>query len=207
MLTKIEKINFWKHTFDFLILYVYLLCILLFTNCTQQNKPEKTEKIADSLSIQTQDKAEDDAAFSEYSLYYLVSAESGYDYHKLKEVAMQLSQFLDIKFDTLGRYYNQAKKRIVLPDDDPDELFAGEYFFRRDPGNFISIEMQSSYPDTITFKSESLFKTFYSDSLKMFVFAGMYESKKQADSLLKLIKPSCKSATVIPAQIYMGCMH
>ncbi|WP_262490545.1 hypothetical protein [Hymenobacter sp. CRA2] len=35
--------------------------------------------------------------------------------------------------DTLGRFFDEQKNLIRLPDDDEDELYAGDYFPRRCP--------------------------------------------------------------------------
>lgn len=114
---------------------------------------------------------------------------------------------MHIPFDTLDRYYNSHKKKIVLPDKYEDDIWAGEYYFRRDTDEFVSVEMKKAYIDTLTIRRKDLEEKFYDDSTRMFVFASMYTNKSKADSLFKILKPKFPKLTIIPTKIYQGCMH
>jgi len=138
-------------------------------------------------------------------LYHIVCVEEGDDYNSLHKTALNVSKFLKFKFDSLERYYNPIKKRVVLPDNHPDEIYAGEYFFRRNGDDFVSIEMRNYYRD-ISLKDDG-HDFFYSDTTKMFVFAAMFGEKKQADSLVNILKKQFKTTKIIASNIYMGCMH
>lgn len=134
-------------------------------------------------------------------------AAAGYHYDSLRSIALETAGLLHAEFDTFHRYYHPLKKRIVLPNDFEDDIWAGEYYPRRVGERFVSIEMRDAYIDTLTVKSETAREAFYADTLKMFVFAAMYPEKKSADSILHILKPRFKEAAIIPDEIYMGCMH
>lgn len=147
----------------------------------------------------------DDQSGDETQLYHIVCVEEGDNYRSLRETGLKVSKFLGFKFDSLERYYDKRKKRVVLPKDHPDEIYAGEYFFRRYNDDFVSIEMRNAYPDPSLKDDGNSF--FYSDTTKMFVFAAMYCEKKEADKLANTLKKQFKNTIVISSNIYMGCMH
>ncbi len=131
---------------------------------------------------------------SDYAIYYVAIADSGNEYYPLDRLMYSISASLHIKVDTMARYYNTTKKHIVLPDDDEDEMYRGEYYPRRDGGDFLSVEYTALY-DTLASENN------------MCVVAGLFTTKKSADSLLQLIRPVAGKAFVIKASIYEGCMH
>ncbi len=163
---------------------------------------DKIVKPVEVLQIET-----DSSENEEYELNYVVSVAEGYDYDSLREIALEASELLKFRFDSLDRYFNRTRKKIVLPDNYDDEIWAGDYYFRRFADSIVSIEMRSAYIDISTNDNENAKIKFYSDTLKMFVFANMYANKKQADSLLRILKPQFEQTTIIPTEIYMGCMH
>ncbi len=186
----------------FIIIVTQLVACLDKTTGLKQSSTD-TIKAADNDSLITGDVVSED----EYELNYVVAVAEGYDYDSLRQIAKQTSELLKFKFDTLDRYFNTSRKKIVLPDNYEDEIWAGDYFFRRFGDTIVSIEMSSAYIDTLTNKDESAKAKFYTDTLKMFVFANMYDNKRQADSLVKILKPTFKQTIIIPTEIYMGCMH
>lgn len=191
-----------------LILIIALICLVSCTDNSDKTSNQK-DNPSDSLSIANQGSQTDENYIPEnnYELYFVVVVADGYNYNSLKRIALEASEYLKYKFDTLDRYFNPSRKKIVLPDNYEDDIWAGEYYLRREGGDFVSIEMQGSYIDTLTEKDKTASELFYADTLKMFVFANMYPEKKYADSLLKILKPKFKHATIIPTKIYMGCMH
>lgn len=191
--------------------FIILIAFFYLVSCSDNSdKTMKQQNInSDTLSIADQEAQSNSDYTSEndYELNYVVKVADGYDYDSLRTIALATSEYLKFKFDTLDRYYNPLRKKIVLPDNYADDIWSGEYYFRRYGDSIVSIEMSVAYIDTLTDKNENAKKTFYSDTLKMFVFANMFTDKKKADSLLKILKPKFKRATIIPTEIYMGCMH
>ncbi|MBL7883628.1 MAG: hypothetical protein JNL69_06140 [Bacteroidia bacterium] len=186
------------------VLIIINIFIFIISCSNSKNKINSNEINANDSIYQSQ---ENYISESEYELNYVVSVANGYNYDSLRQIAIQASDFLKFNFDTLSRYYNTEKKKIILHENDIDDMWAGEYYLRRSGENIVSIEMQTAYIDTLTIKDKIATERFYSDTLKMFVFATMYTNKKQADSLLKILKPKYKQASIIPTEIYMGCMH
>ena len=131
---------------------------------------------------------------SDHAIYYVAIADSGSEYAPLDRLMYTISGALHINVDTMGRYYNTTKKQIVLPDDNEDELYRGEYYPRREGADFLSVEYTALYD---TSASEH----------NMCVVAGLFDTKKSADSILKLISPTATKAFVIKASIYEGCLH
>jgi len=189
----------------FLIIIIVLIQLASCSDKTTKQKDSNT----DTVSTTDQDSRIDGnyTAENEYELNYVVAVADGYDYDSLRKIALETSELLKFKFDTLDRYFNTTRKKIVLPDNYEDDIWAGEYYFRRFGDSAVSIEMRSAYIDTLTSKDENSSTKFYADTLKMFVFADMYNNKSQADSLLNILKPKFKQTTIIPTNIYMGCMH
>jgi len=131
---------------------------------------------------------------SDYVILYLAIADTGKDYNSLRTEMFAINKALAIPIDTMGRYYNTKKKEIVLPDDDNDEMYRGQYFPRRFPSVSLSLEYYKTYDDISTSKNIAL-------------VAGMYEHKASADSALAAISSLGRHAFVLKAPVYAGCMH
>lgn len=183
----------------------FIIILLYFVSCSNSSTEtsNQTAVIVDSSNTLN----DNHPIESEYELNYVISVASGYNYDSLREIAIEVSHFLKLKFDTLNRYYNTENKKIILHEDDPDDIWAGDYYLRRGGDDFVSIEMQTAYIDTALVKDQKATELFYADTLKMFVFANIYKDKKTADSLLKILKPKYKQSIIIPTEMYMGCMH
>jgi hypothetical protein len=145
------------------------------------------------IPIKQQDTSDDNIA-DETAVYYVVVTDTGTNYYQLKEKMENIHQTLNISIDTMGRYYNKAKDLIALPDNDSDEIYAGDYYPRRYPTNFLSLEYMALYNRGSSIKTIAL-------------IAGIYENKNSADSALKILKPVRSNAFAIKSSIYMGCMH
>jgi len=128
-----------------------------------------------------------------FANYYVVVADTGIDYYFLREEMIALKNSAGMTIDTMGRYYNLKKQLIALPDDDPDEIYAGDYFPRRYPGINLSLEYLHSYKRDAKEKMIAL-------------VAGICENKTSADSVLKTIS-SQNGAFAFKAKVYVGCMH
>lgn len=192
-----------KKTFLLLSLALALLA------CNNSVDSSNTLTKADSIIVKPNDSlVEDEYELDpEYEVNYIVALTEGYNYDSLHRVALDAAELLDIKFDSLDRYYNTKRKKIILPENYEDDMWAGEYYFRRSADAFVSIEMKYMYADTLTEKNEDALQKFTADSLKMFVFAGMSPNKATADSLARLLKPHYGKLQVFPSNIFMGCMH
>lgn len=145
------------------------------------------------------------SGIGDYQLYYIVSADEGTDYTSLRATAIKVSEKLKVGFDTLERGYDSKKQRVILPCNHPDEIYACDYLLRRHGDDFVSIEMRNAYPDTFLKDDGNSF--FYSDTTKMYICAAICGEKRQADSLVKILKKQFANAKVIENEIYMGCMH
>jgi hypothetical protein len=106
----------------------------------------------------------------------------------------QISTTTGIKIDTLNRSYRADKNLIALADDDEDEMYAGDYFPRRFPGDFLSIEYLSIYDEQASEKTMGL-------------IAGIYEKKSQADSALQIVNRSGHKAITRKTRMFIGCLH
>jgi hypothetical protein len=127
--------------------------------------------------------------------YYLVIIDTNSNYFSLDAKMYQLHKRLDYPIDTGGNYYNIKKDEIMLPENDEDEIYAGTYYHRRYPSQFLSLEYLDSYDG-----NNSKPKT-------ICLLAGIYETKLSADSAcekLRLIEPK---TYVQKSSIYIGCIH
>ena len=126
--------------------------------------------------------------------YYFLIADTSNNYYDLQAKMYRFSELFNQKVDTLGRYFNHKKKKIIIPESDPDEVFAGEYLQRRDPSETISIEHLDSYSQKAKTK-------------KMALVMGVYESKVKADSAFYSLAKTVPNAYLLYANVYIGCLH
>lgn len=131
---------------------------------------------------------------SEYTTYYIVVTDTGENYYLLRQKMLQLSYKFNIETDSMGRTFNPAKQLIALPENDADELYAGEYFPRRFPSEFLSLEYLETY------KKESGSKT-------IALVRGIYETHAEAEKALTLLNNSGQPGFIVVSEIYTGCMH
>lgn len=130
----------------------------------------------------------------DYGNYFLVIVDTSSNYFQLYDKMVHIRQRFAMEIDTMGRYYNIQKNKIILPEDDEDEIYAGEYFPRRWPSEHLSLEYLNFYDDE-------------SNDATIALVAGIYENVSQADSLTELLKKSENNAFTLPSSIYIGCMH
>jgi hypothetical protein len=131
---------------------------------------------------------------SEYDTVYVVVLDTNQNYYILQEKMYPLAATLGLVIDTMNRYYDLDKDRIVLNENDEDEMFRGEYFPRRTESATISLEYYSLYD---TSSSEG----------NIVLVAGLFYEQPGADSLLTLVRKEVPNAFVKPARMYMGCIH
>ena len=136
----------------------------------------------------------DETYFNEIDTFYIVVADTGNDYYKLRDQMLLLGKTTNLQIDTLGRYYNKTKDLIMLPDNNEDEIYRGDYYPRRFPSNNLSLEYLA------------LYKPVSGDKTIAFV-TGIYETKHSADSARKSILNVQPKTFVLKSEIYTGCMH
>jgi len=92
----------------------------------------------------------------------------------------------------MKRYYNKKEDLIMVPEDDEDDIIAGDYYPRREPSQTLSLEYLDTYkPDA--------------EPKMIALVAGIYENKTSADKALKLL-PGNK-AFAFKGKVYVGCLH
>ena len=130
----------------------------------------------------------------EYATYYLVVADTGTNYYPLQQKMVRLSKALGIPVDTMGRHYNAGKDLIALADNDEDDLYAGQYYPRREPSEYLSLEYLNYYQSTAPEKTIALVR-------------GLYGSEADAKKALLQLQPGAGTAFAVKARVYVGCMH
>ncbi|WP_199121159.1 hypothetical protein [Pedobacter sp. ASV28] len=177
-----------------------IFCTFLFISC----RPNKQEQVKEANNIVAKDTTSviklPDTSGTEvqeadlYGEYYITIADTSKSYHKLNKKMFELSQLLAIQIDTLGRFYDKEKDLISLPKDTEDEIYAGDYFPRRELSESLSLEYLKLYSSTAHNKTISL-------------VSGIYADEKSADSALRVLKKVEPKAFKLKSKIYIGCMH
>ena len=126
--------------------------------------------------------------------FYNIILDTGMNYYPLDSMMYQASKLLSYKIDTMGRLYNDSLNRLMLPFNDEDELYAGEYFPRRFEGNYLSIEYSSGYIE-------------HSSENSLCLISAICKEKYQADSLLNETQKHFPKAFISLHNMYLGCMH
>ena len=179
-----------------------LLCISCNTSAPPQMPPvEKIDSVSSVVvdssyynMMHDTDTTDTTGTDDMYATCYLVVADTGNNYTLLRKKMAGLQRSLQLEIDTMGRYYNEQKHRIVLPDSSDDEMYAGEYFPRRYASEALSLEQMDFYLSS-------------SDVQNMGLITGIYASRPGADSALTRVKQMERNAFVLKTKIYMGCMH
>lgn len=180
----------------------FLLTILLTacgTNPTDKNNTEiQSSKVDTTTILQTalskdNNQSEDTTDYNN-ATYFVVVADTSQDYYTLHKKMIDLNRKLNIPIDTMGRFYNKTKNLIALPDNDEDEIYAGDYFPRRFPSDNLSLEYLDYYQRQAGEKTISL-------------VTGIYETETKADSALTVLLKTEKKVFKIKANIYVGCMQ
>jgi hypothetical protein len=121
-------------------------------------------------------------------------ADTGRTYEALHRMMHLLASVLPAEIDTMGRYYDPVRDSILVPMDDEDELYAGQYYPRRFEGNTLSIEYLDQYDTTAAPGTMAL-------------VTGLWARDQQADSALQLLRMHMPRAYKVDALVYQGCMH
>lgn len=136
----------------------------------------------------------------EHETVYVVIADTGRQYRPLLGQLRRLHAASGLRIDSLGRFYDPQKNLIRLPDTAPpgeektfDDNYAGDYYPRRGPNTFLSVE----YTDLYTRGGPK----------SMALVAGIYEQPAHADSLLRVVRRTVPGAFRVKTSMYMGCLH
>jgi hypothetical protein len=132
----------------------------------------------------------------EHATYYIVVADTGKDYYLLRKQLVAIQAKTKQVFDSLGRYYDKKKNMIVVPysAEDPEDLYAGDYYPRRFPSETLSLEYLDFYKNTSGHGTIAL-------------VAGIYEQERLADSAVTSLHQLRFKAFRLKTHMYIGCMH
>ena len=178
---------------------IWLLFSVLLFSCNRPDNlntaNETTNFSADSVAQQIVSESTVDSLLSDdYTNYWVVISDSGMNYDSLLIKMNYLSANLNWPIDSMGRFYNRKKNLIALPDDDADEMYAGEYFPRRFESDYLSIEYMNWYTDR-------------SEEKMMGIVVGIVEQESTADSLLLKLKSINTASFKFKSKLYTGCIH
>jgi len=129
-----------------------------------------------------------------YANYEVIVIDTNTNYKLLNQKMFSLKDKLGMAIDSMGRYYNAKKDLIVVPENDEDEMYAGEYFPRRELSKTLSLEYMNQYQPTSKTKTIG-------------IIAGIYANPLEADSALVAVKQVAPKAFKLQSKIYVGCMH
>jgi hypothetical protein len=176
--------------------YPFFLCLLLLAACGTREHVNTTKASFSNATTRstTEQLSTNENEDPDYANYFVVVADTSPDYHFLHKKMLALNKEVALPIDTMGRFYNEKKQLIMLPEDDEDEVFAGSYFPRRYPSESLSLEYLLIYKDEAKEKTIAL-------------VTGIYETEKSADSALLVVRKSARKAFKINSRIYIGCMH
>ena len=183
----------------FMTPHIYIILTVILTACgttpsdkndtkIQSNKVDTTTNIQTALSTDN-NQSKDTTDFNN-ATYFVVVADTSNDYYFLHKKMFTLNRQLNIPIDTMGRFYNKTKNLIALPDNDEDEIYAGDYFPRRFPSDNLSLEYLDFYQRQAGEKTIAL-------------VTGIYETEKSADSALTVLHKIEKKVFKIKADIYV----
>ena len=180
-----------------------LVIVLSYAICSCNNSNAGDKTVNDTTNIIYKSKVADSAKAtshpsgidtSDFVIEYIVIADTSKSYYKLRAEMFKLNKVLNWEIDTMDRFYNTKKDKIVLSDTAGDEIYRGEYLERRLPSENMSLEYYTSYNHTSTIKNIAL-------------VCGIYRGKKGADSLFSILKLHTPTAFVQCSKMFIGCEH
>jgi hypothetical protein len=182
---------------------IILILTLFLTACETNKKADKTNDTLTLKNFTSKDIVNDisskqqeiiDTINYDFATYFIVVADTNLDYSVLYDKMFMISKKLNITIDTMGRSYSEAKNLIALPENDEDDIYAGDYYPRRYPSGFLSLEYLNFYNTKAKEKTIAL-------------VSGIYQNEMSADSALAIINKIEKNSFKIKAEVYVGCMH
>lgn len=132
----------------------------------------------------------------QYMNAYIVVSDTSQNYFELRQKMFDLNDKLKTEIDTMGRGFNKKKNLICLPENDEDEIYAGDYFPRRYPSETLSLE----------------YLIYYTNGKKptegtIALVTIITDNKEKAKKKLAEVKKYSNRAFIVSSQIYMGCIH
>lgn len=194
--------------------YLFLFSVLFVLACNDNPVTNPEQKLSDSAGMISESVPVDSLLTTENTIennieadsmeavdanpdietLYVLIADTGKNYAILNSQMYAIAKQTQWQVDTLGRYFNTKKNKIVLREDDSDELYAGEYFPRRFPSTTLSMEYMDTY-------------TPGANEAMMGIVAGIFEKQADGEKALQTIKAFCTNARLVKADIYVGCIH
>lgn len=173
--------------------------LFILAGCGDSNSPKSdislpVQKIDTIVNLDSSVTSFDSSIYQDYTNYWIVIADTGLKYDQLLKQMLVYNERGNLPIDSMGRFYNSKKDLIALPDDDKDDMYAGEYYPRRFESDFLSIEYLNYY-------------TTASQEKMMSIVAGVFINESSADSVLTQIRNYKSSAFKIKANLYTGCLH
>lgn len=162
--------------------YFFLLALFFSFECVAQKNNSKND-FSDSFEELT-------------ALRYIVIAGTSADFYTLDNLLKEISKKTGIEYSNNLVY--DSKRGMIAPDSSDDEIYAGSYFPRRYSTSLISIEMMWYY------STGNMQNT---DTTKMIIVTGIFDSKKSALLQLKLVQEVVPTAYIKKMKLYMRCLH
>ena len=132
----------------------------------------------------------------QYMNAYIVISDTSQNYFELRQKMSDLNKKLKTEIDTMGRGFNKTKNLICLPENDEDEMYAGDYFPRRYPSETLSLEYLIYYTNGNK-----------SSEGTIALVTIITDNKEKAEKKLAEVKKYSDKAFIVNSEIYMGCMH
>lgn len=185
-----------KQLFSCFIVIIFSACAQNTHEAIKSDKHDTVKYVQTSAYGDTMQQSTVADTITESAIYYIVEVANGYNFDSLKNISANAVSILGSRFEMLDRVYKSGKG-IIVPENSDDEIYKGEYYPRRPFGdqNFISIEMAYGFNEK------------EADTLKMVSIAGIYSLKKQADSVVSLLRGKIPTTKTIKRELYLGCMH
>lgn len=185
-------------------IFLIYISTLILSSCSNTNgklanlaSTYSSKKDSNEIALNTNVSDNTDAEDSldeNMATYYVVVADTGLSYYLLQHKMFDIHRKLHIPIDTMDRFYNKKKDLIACPDNYDDEIYAGEYYPRRDPSDHLSLEYLGVYQKNTRDKTIA-------------IVTGIYETEREADSALIALKRVEPKVFKIKADLYIGCMH
>jgi hypothetical protein len=183
--------------------YLVLILSCLALSCNNSSQVQNTTESSGVDSVKLTDLKDDPVDTvsepeidmnNEMAMYFVVIADTSYNYYDLRSDLVHSAKKLKLEIDSLDRFYNSKTRKIQLPDDSEDEIYAGEYYPRRFNSESLSIEYANQYLENLN------------DSL-MAGIMGIYVEQSEAEKRLQLIRKYNPKAFVVKSELFQGCMH
>jgi hypothetical protein len=179
---------------------ISLLILLAFAFSCNPNRNQKSEKLSQNDSTQTDSNLVEppaqDIVDEEMQTAFMVILDSSTDYHALRSSAEKTATDYQLEFDTLEKQYYPDKNLWGVALWSEDEIYRGEYYPRRsdDEKHPLSLEYQQWYDDRSREKN-------------LVLMAGIFSFSLESEEYLNKFREKFPHAYILQKEIYMGCMH